>query len=109
MRKWSRPQNSTCLGEKARNPSLLPLEEDPLKEKEQIREIFHELFSSQKLAVLGTHQSGQPYGSLVAFAATPDFKKLIFATTGRPASLPTSKPTQGFPWCWTTDPTSGRV
>ena len=52
-----------------------------MKEKEQIREILHELFTSQRLAVLGTHQAGQPYGSLVAFAAARDFKNLIFATT----------------------------
>jgi nitroimidazol reductase NimA-like FMN-containing flavoprotein (pyridoxamine 5'-phosphate oxidase superfamily) len=52
-----------------------------LKEKEKIQEILHELFSSQNLAVLGTHQSGQPYGSLVAFAATSDLKNLFFATT----------------------------
>jgi len=52
-----------------------------LEEKEQIREILLELFSAQKLAVLGTHQAGQPYGSLVAFAATPDLKSLLFATT----------------------------
>ena len=52
-----------------------------MKEKEQIREILHELFSSQKLAVLGTHQRGQPYGSLVAFAATQDLKSIVFATT----------------------------
>lgn len=52
-----------------------------MKEKEQIRKILLELFSSQKLAVLGTHQRGQPYGSLVAFAATPDLKSIVFATT----------------------------
>jgi heme iron utilization protein len=52
-----------------------------VKEKEQIREILLDLFSSQKLGVLGTHQAGQPYGSLVAFAATPDLKSLVFATT----------------------------
>lgn len=52
-----------------------------MKEKEQIREILKELFTSQRLAVLGTHQAGQPYGSLVAFAATPDLKNLVFATT----------------------------
>ncbi len=52
-----------------------------MKEKEQIREILHELFTSQNLAVLGTHQRGQPYGSLVAFAATPDLRNLFFATT----------------------------
>jgi nitroimidazol reductase NimA-like FMN-containing flavoprotein (pyridoxamine 5'-phosphate oxidase superfamily) len=52
-----------------------------LKEIEKIREILLELFTVQKLAVLGTHQSGQPYGSLVAFASTPDLKNLFFATT----------------------------
>ena len=52
-----------------------------MKEKEQVRDILLELFSSQKLSVLGTHQRGQPYGSLVAFAATPDRKNLLFATT----------------------------
>jgi hypothetical protein len=56
--------------EKARTKCLFLLEEDALKEEEQIGEILHELFSSQKLAVLGTHQLGQPYGSLVAFFAT---------------------------------------
>lgn len=52
-----------------------------MKEKHQIKPILSELFTSQKLAVLGTHQEGQPYGSLVAFAATPDLKNLVFATT----------------------------
>jgi len=62
-------------------PSISAFREEHLKEKEQVKQILHELFSSQKLAVLGTHQSGQPYGSLVAFAATPDLKNLFFATT----------------------------
>jgi len=52
-----------------------------LKENEKIREILRELFASQKLAILGTHQGGQPYGSLVAFAVSPDLKNLFFATT----------------------------
>lgn len=52
-----------------------------MKEKQQIKQILNELFTSQKLAVLGTHQGGQPYGSLVAFAATLDLKNLVFATT----------------------------
>jgi hypothetical protein len=30
--------------------------------------------------VLATQQKGQPYASLVAFAATPDLKELLFAT-----------------------------
>jgi nitroimidazol reductase NimA-like FMN-containing flavoprotein (pyridoxamine 5'-phosphate oxidase superfamily) len=57
------------------------LEGDALKEIEEIRETLLGLFTAQKLAVLGTHQSGQPYGNLVAFAATPDLKNLLFATT----------------------------
>lgn len=52
-----------------------------MNKNEKIREILRELFTSQTLAVLGTHQAGQPYGSLVAFAATPDLKNLFFATT----------------------------
>jgi nitroimidazol reductase NimA-like FMN-containing flavoprotein (pyridoxamine 5'-phosphate oxidase superfamily) len=81
VREWSQPPKSICLGNKAGKKSRSIFGEDPLKEKEQIREILLELFSSQKLAVLGTHQAGQPYGSLVAFAATPDLKSLLFATT----------------------------
>jgi nitroimidazol reductase NimA-like FMN-containing flavoprotein (pyridoxamine 5'-phosphate oxidase superfamily) len=52
-----------------------------VKEEDQIREILFELCSSQKLGVLGTHHAGQPYGSLVAFAAPSDLKSLVFATT----------------------------
>lgn len=40
-----------------------------------------DLLKSQKLAVLSTHNRGQPYASLVVFAATEDLKTLIFATT----------------------------
>ena len=39
------------------------------------------LFTSQPLAVLATHNKGQPYGSLVAFAATDDLNYLVFSTT----------------------------
>ena len=52
-----------------------------MKEKQQIKRILTGLFASQKLVVLGTHQKGQPYGSLVAFAAASDLKHLVFATT----------------------------
>ena len=52
-----------------------------MKEKQQIKKILSGLFTSQKLAVLGTHQGGQPYGSLVAFAATSDLRNLVFSTT----------------------------
>ena len=44
--------------------------------KKQIRE----LLANQKLAVLSTHQSGQPYASLVAFVGKDDFKKIFFVT-----------------------------
>lgn len=38
------------------------------------------LFASQRLGVLGTHDAGQPYLSLVAFVAAPDLRHLFFAT-----------------------------
>lgn len=47
----------------------------------QIKGRLAELLESQKLAVLATHNQGQPYGSLVSFAATKDLKKILFATT----------------------------
>jgi nitroimidazol reductase NimA-like FMN-containing flavoprotein (pyridoxamine 5'-phosphate oxidase superfamily) len=40
-----------------------------------------QLLNSQRLAALSTHNAGQPYASLVSFAATPDLKQLLFATT----------------------------
>jgi len=39
------------------------------------------LLESQRLAVLSTPDHIQPYSNLVAFAATPDLKYLLFATT----------------------------
>jgi len=38
------------------------------------------LLKSQRLAVLSTHDRGQPYASLVAFAASEDLGGLLFAT-----------------------------
>jgi nitroimidazol reductase NimA-like FMN-containing flavoprotein (pyridoxamine 5'-phosphate oxidase superfamily) len=46
-----------------------------------MKKILHELFDTQRLAVLGTQSGGQPYGNLVAFAATDDLKNLLLATT----------------------------
>ena len=43
-------------------------------------EILRELLDTQLLGVLGTHHDGEPYTSLVGFAATPDLKHLLFAT-----------------------------
>ena len=45
-----------------------------------IHESLKKLFSSQNLAVLSTHQDGQPYASLVAFVATENLKYIFFVT-----------------------------
>ncbi len=46
----------------------------------KLTEQLQDLFNIQPLAVLATHEKGQPYTSLVAFAATGDMRDLIFAT-----------------------------
>jgi heme iron utilization protein len=51
-----------------------------MEDKESIRQVLRELLSSQKLAVLSTHHSGQPYASLVAFACSDDLRFLYFVT-----------------------------
>lgn len=48
--------------------------------QENLPRTLRQLFNSQKLAVLATYGHGQPYCSLMAFAATEDLKYLIFAT-----------------------------
>lgn len=52
-----------------------------MKKESDFKKRLAELFASQSLAVLSTHGKGQPYGSLVAFAATDDLKCILFATT----------------------------
>jgi len=52
-----------------------------MKKSLQLKKILKELFVSQPLAVLATQFNGQPYGNLVAFAATEDLRGLLFATT----------------------------
>jgi nitroimidazol reductase NimA-like FMN-containing flavoprotein (pyridoxamine 5'-phosphate oxidase superfamily) len=47
---------------------------------DKIRQELKELLLSQNLAVLSTHQEGQPYASLVAFVAAEDLKHLFFVT-----------------------------
>jgi nitroimidazol reductase NimA-like FMN-containing flavoprotein (pyridoxamine 5'-phosphate oxidase superfamily) len=51
-----------------------------LKNPPRITRLLKDLFSSQPLAVLATQGNGQPYGNLVAFAATEDLRSLLFAT-----------------------------
>ena len=46
-----------------------------------LRKTLKRLFESQQLGVLATYGEGQPYSSLVAFAATDDLRYLLFATT----------------------------
>ena len=45
-----------------------------------LERIVRELLSSQRLAVLSTESRGTPYSSLIAFAAAPDLKTLVFST-----------------------------
>ena len=45
-----------------------------------IRIALEDLFKSQNLAVLATHNHGQPYTSLVAFSGSEDLKSLYFVT-----------------------------
>jgi nitroimidazol reductase NimA-like FMN-containing flavoprotein (pyridoxamine 5'-phosphate oxidase superfamily) len=52
-----------------------------MEEIAEVWTIIRELLESQRLAVLSTQGQFQPYSNLVAFAATPDLRYLIFATT----------------------------
>ncbi len=51
-----------------------------MEKTEEIKQRLRELFNSQNLAVLATHNAGQPYASLVAFVATDDLKQIYFVT-----------------------------
>ncbi|KPK75729.1 MAG: hypothetical protein AMJ79_09970 [Phycisphaerae bacterium SM23_30] len=51
-----------------------------MKKKTNLKQQLRKLFKTQALAVLSTHNQGQPYGSLVAFAGTEDLKEIVFAT-----------------------------
>jgi nitroimidazol reductase NimA-like FMN-containing flavoprotein (pyridoxamine 5'-phosphate oxidase superfamily) len=47
---------------------------------QDIKKHIRDLFINQKLAVLSTQQSGQPYTSLIAFVGKDDLKKIYFVT-----------------------------
>ena len=51
-----------------------------MTEKHNLKDRLQRLFERQRLGVLSTHCQGQPYASLVAFAATEDLRQLVFAT-----------------------------
>jgi len=48
---------------------------------QEIKKQIQELFVKQKLAVLSTHHSGQPYASLIAFVGKEDLKEVFFITS----------------------------
>lgn len=50
------------------------------KTEKQARDQIRALFDSQSLAVLASVKDDQPYASLVAYAATPDLKEIVFLT-----------------------------
>ena len=47
----------------------------------ELKKALTALLESQRLAVLSTYGEGQPYASLVAFAASDDLATVCFATT----------------------------
>jgi len=47
---------------------------------EDIQKQIRDLLINQKLAVLSTHHSGQPYASLIAFVGKEDLKEIYFVT-----------------------------
>jgi heme iron utilization protein len=47
----------------------------------ETKKLVQDLVAGQPLAVLSTHQAGQPYSNLVAFAADPNLENIFFATT----------------------------
>jgi len=49
-------------------------------DQDQARHLLADLFTSQIQAVLATACQQQPYTSLMAFAATDDLRRLLFAT-----------------------------
>jgi heme iron utilization protein len=51
-----------------------------VSDPQKLTEGLHELFFSQPLAVLSTSEEGQPYSSLIAFAASDDLRVLVFVT-----------------------------
>jgi nitroimidazol reductase NimA-like FMN-containing flavoprotein (pyridoxamine 5'-phosphate oxidase superfamily) len=51
------------------------------EEASDLKSRLEALLRTQQLGVLSTQYKGQPYASLVAFAATEDAKYLLFATT----------------------------
>lgn len=47
---------------------------------EDIKKQIRELLINQKLGILSTHHSGQPYASLIAFVGREDLREIFFVT-----------------------------
>lgn len=60
--------------------SGMPESSHSLTQHRQLGECIGQLVHEQPYAILCTQGQGQPYGSLVAFAATEDLKSVVFAT-----------------------------
>lgn len=52
----------------------------PAEKERSTPELIRKLLTAQPYAVLCTQSQSQPYGSLVAFAASDDLKTLVFST-----------------------------
>ena len=46
----------------------------------ELAALLKSLFAAQRFAVLATQSGGQPYGTLVTFAETPDLATILFVT-----------------------------
>ncbi|MBD3292832.1 MAG: pyridoxamine 5'-phosphate oxidase family protein [Armatimonadia bacterium] len=46
----------------------------------EAKRILRELLATERLGVLSTHHAGAPYASLVAFVASEDLRRILFAT-----------------------------
>ena len=51
-----------------------------MKLQENIQQVIRQMIDTQRYAVLATDDQGQPYTSLMAFAATVDLKQIILMT-----------------------------
>ena len=82
-----------------------------MKSTEEMKTLVRSLFATQNLAVLATHNSGQPYASLIAFAGKDDLKEIQNATK---QAIPTDLNSDLNQWkedvsSWTTPPTIGKT
>jgi nitroimidazol reductase NimA-like FMN-containing flavoprotein (pyridoxamine 5'-phosphate oxidase superfamily) len=51
-----------------------------MSDSSEVTALLNDLFAAQRFAVLATQSGGQPYGTLVTFAQTPDLASILFVT-----------------------------